>query len=176
MKKTLLLLSASMLMACTGNKTNESAPAEEETAVVETEEVAIDYDYELTPVDEYDLEEFYAAQEFVSQFITEPEVISEDWIMSHCSPAVIQRLRDDNPYEGDGLAVWELLGDVFESENINAEAEVVAFGYGMLRGKPVYTVEEMYDKEDDTAFATLYFGLERQGEDFRITFFDFRVN
>ena len=174
MKKTFLLLSASLLVACAGNKTNESAPAAEEPEVVEAEESDIDYAYELTPVEDYDREEFYMAQEFIAEII-DAQIVDEDWAKEHSTPAVIQRLTDDNPYDCGGLALWELSGRVFGSEIINDEAEVVAFGYGMLRDQPVYTVEKMYDKEDDTAFVTLYYGLERQGDDFRITFFDYHI-
>lgn len=171
MKKVFLLGAMALLVACTGNKQNESATSAEADTAAETEEVVIEDSDELVPVDDLDAEEFAAAQEFIANLVNDLD-IDDEWIASHCSPAVIQRLKDDNPYEGDGLATWELKGLIFDSEEMNMEAQVVGFGYGLLHGTPVYSLEKMYQKDEVRAFATTYYGLERQGEDFCITYFD----
>lgn len=173
MKKVFFLFAVTTLFACGGNKPNETAEAQKSDSVAIATESASEDDYELQATENPEPEEFALAQEFLSEVINDLQV-NEEWVVAHCSESVCQRLKADNPYDGDGFAVWELQGRVFESEIQNDEAQVVGFGYGLLRGTPVYTVEKMYNSGDITLFATMYYGMERKGDDFIITFFDLK--
>lgn len=173
MKKVFYVLAASLLVSCSGSKSNESAATQDnaETVAVETTD---ENNYELEAIEAND-EEFAEAEEFISYVVNDMEWNDTEWIEAHCSASVIERLKEDNPYEGEGLAIWELKGELFESEEMNAAAEVTGFGYGMLHGIPVYYLEKMYRNGEERVFSTTYYGLERNNDDFRIIFFDYNV-
>lgn len=178
MKKTLAIVSVALLTACTGNKTNESANNTATDSIQIEEVVAEDTQVaELTPIENCDWEAIAVAREFLST-LHSPEfnatLLEEDWLKSHCSPQVLQKLRDDNTYEGDGYAAWELAGNIM-SEEENANSEVIAVGYGSLNGIAVHEVVKQYtDGMGNRSEATFYYGLEPKGEeDQMITYFSF---
>lgn len=173
MKKIFYVLAASLLVSCSGNKHNESAETQDNTDTV-VNEATDENNYELEAA-EVDAEEFAEAQEFIKYIVDDMEWDETEWIETHCSASVIERLKADNPYDGEGLALWELKAEHFESEEMNASAEVTGFGYGKLHGVPVYYLEKMYSNGKDRVFSTTFYGLERNGDDFRITFFDFNA-
>lgn len=185
MKKNFIFLcSAMMLCACGGSKTQDNAS--EEQTVTEAEATANDASQELRwgfvsvdddhlgSIDGCDREEFYMAQEFLGDVVMTDEVdetFTEEWITAHCTPEVKQFLREKYAYDGEGYAKWLMEGR-FDGEG-EYEIEVLGFGYGERHGKPVYNVEMHFSFEGMESFVrTLYFGLQRQGDDFVITSFE----
>lgn len=177
-----------MLFSCSGNKnqgnTAESSSAETVEDVITDEQsqdllwgcVSIDND-QLDAIADVDREEFYQAQEFLMEVLNPGEDVdtfSEEWITAHCSPEVKQFLRDQYDFDGEGYAKWLMEGR-FAGEG-EYETEVLGFGFGERHGKPVYSIEKRYSFEGMESFVrNLYFGLQRNGEDFIITSFEMNL-
>lgn len=177
-----------MLFSCSGNKnqgnTTETSSAETVEDVITDEQseellwgcVSIDND-QLDAIAEVDREEFYQAQEFLMEVLNPGEDVdtfSEEWITAHCSPEVKQFLRDQYDFDGEGYAKWLMEGR-FAGES-EYETEVLGFGFGERHGKPVYSIEKRYSFEGMESFVrNLYFGLQRNGEDFIITSFEMNL-
>lgn len=177
-----------MLFSCSGNKnqgnTTETSSAETVEDVIADEQseellwgcVSIDND-QLDAIADVDREEFYQAQEFLMEVLNPGEDVdtfSEEWITAHCSPEVKQFLRDQYDFDGEGYAKWLMEGR-FAGES-EYETEVLGFGFGERHGKPVYSIEKRYSFEGMESFVrNLYFGLQRNGEDFIITSFEMNL-
>lgn len=177
-----------MLFSCSGNKnqgnTTETSSAETVEDVMpdgQSEEllwgcVSIDND-QLDAIADVDREEFYQAQEFLMEVLNPGEYVdtfSEEWITAHCSPEVKQFLRDQYDFDGEGYAKWLMEGR-FPGEG-EYETEVLGFGFGERHGKPVYSIEKRYSFEGMESFVrNLFFGLQRNGEDFIITSFEMNL-
>lgn len=177
-----------MLFSCSGNKnqgnTTETSSAETVEDVITDEHgeellwgcVSIDND-QLGAIADVDREEFYQAQEFLMEVLNPGEDVdtfSEEWITAHCSPEVKQFLRDQYDFDGEGYAKWLMEGR-FAGEG-EYETEVLGFGFGERHGKPVYSIEKRYSFEGMESFVrNLYFGLQRNGEDFIITSFEMNL-
>lgn len=181
-KNFILLMSVMMLCACGGSKTQGGASEEasaEASANGSVESgvsfITIDND-QLEAVDGVDREEFYQAQEFLMEVLdsgSEVDTYSPEWITAHCSADVQQLLRDEYDYEGEGYGKWLMEGR-FAGEDV-PENEVTGFGYGKRNGKLVYSVEKRYAMAGESFVRTLYFGLERKGDDFVITSFEMNL-
>ncbi len=183
-------MSSTMLFACSGNKQQSSDATNTDNAVetrvtaeadAEKTEllwgyISIDNDH-LDPIENVDREEFYRAQEFLMDVVYYNENVdtySEEWITAHCTPEVKQFLRDKYDFDGEGYAKWLFEGE-FAGEG-EYDNQVVGFGYGLRRGKPVYSVEKQYSFQEELQLTrTLYFGLQRNGEDFIITSFEINL-
>lgn len=187
-KHFILIMSAMILFSCSGNKnqgnTTETSSAETVEDVItdaQSEDllwgcVSIDND-QLDAIVDVDREEFYLAQEFLMEVLNPEEDVdtfSEEWITAHCSPEVKQFLRDQYDFDGEGYAKWLMEGR-FAGEG-EYETEVTGFGYGDRNGKPVYAIEKRYSFEGMESFVrNLYFGLQRNGDDFIISSFEMNL-
>ena len=177
-----------ILFSCSGNKnqgnTTETSSAETVEDVItdaQSEDllwgcVSIDND-QLDAIADVDREEFYLAQEFLMEVLNPGEDVdtfSEEWITAHCSPEVKQFLRDQYEFDGEGYAKWLMEGR-FAGEG-EYETEVTGFGYGDRNGKPEYAIEKRYSFEGMESFVrNLYFGLQRNGDDFIISSFEMNL-
>lgn len=193
-KYFILFLSTIMLCACGGKKTQDNAN-EESIADTDINADALNGDEgdsagqvlicgcasvgddQLEAIEDISREEFYMAQEFLMEVLYPGEGVdtySEEWITAHCTPEIKQFLRDQYDYDGEGYAKWLMEGD-FAGEG-EYETEVIGFGYGERHGKPVYAIEKKYSFEGMEGFVrNLYFGLQRNGEDFVISSFEMNL-
>lgn len=179
----MVMASAMLLTACGGNKTQGEQAADqvaeaEATSNAEGQEllwgfVSVD-DEQLDRIEECDREEFSLAQEFLMEVVKpgeEVDTYSEEWITAHCTAEVKQFLREQYDFDGEGYAKWLMEGR-FAGEG-EYDIEVTGFGYGQRHGKPVYAIEMRFAFEGMDSFVrTLYFGLQRQGDDFVIASFE----
>lgn len=193
-KYFILIMSAMMLYACGGNKTQNNASGEsatetlaeatsDETTVTADEGQTLLWgfvsigDDKLDAIGECDREEFYMAQEFLMEVLSPGEnvdVNSEEWITAHCTAEMKQFLRNQYDYDGEGYATWLMEGR-FAGEG-EYDTEVTGFGYGLRRGKPVYAIDKRYAFDGETRFVrNLYFGLQRKGDGFIITSFEINL-
>lgn len=187
-KNFILMMSALMIASCGGNK-QQADVAGTETAVeatevqADSEEPALMWGYvsvgndQLGELEVKDREVFSQAQEFLMEVLCpgeEVDTYAEEWITAHCSPEIKQFLKDQYDFEGEGYAKWLFEGR-FAGE-AEYDTEVVGFGYGERRGKPVYAIEQRYTfGEEEPMTRNLYFGLEQKGDDFVITSFEINL-
>lgn len=174
-----LLTSLVIMAACTSGKQPDASTAAADSLVVVDDAgdlYANADDATLTAIDDVDWDAIYPAREFLSDLYggDQSETIHDrTWLESHCSAEVLQYLKDNYDYEGDGYAAWLLAGDVSGSEELDCDARVIAIGYGMYKGHPVHAVTREYGSGASRMTCVFYFGLEPKGdEDYTITYFD----
>ncbi|MBR5018411.1 MAG: hypothetical protein IKX53_02100 [Bacteroidales bacterium] len=103
----IFLCAGSLLVSC--KKTNTDNGAATETA---TETVTVD-DSTLARVPAHNntAEEDALIMDFIKEMYENSLFVENEFLESHCTPNLLQQLKDDYDYEGEGYANWDFRSD-----------------------------------------------------------------
>ncbi|MBR5101187.1 MAG: hypothetical protein IKX34_07820 [Bacteroidales bacterium] len=107
MKKVIYLLimlfcAASLLVSCKKTNTTETVT---ETVTVDDPALA------RVPAHNNTAEEDALIMDFIKEMYENSLFIENEFLESHCTPNLLQQLKDDYDYEGEGYANWDFRSD-----------------------------------------------------------------
>ena len=103
MKSLLTVLAVSSLLACatscnSGNSAKTQTESEETTEEQKVEEAPA--------VEEDEAEDEAKIRDFINNMYEQELYSEEDFLKTHCSKALLQYLKDQYDYDGEGYAFW----------------------------------------------------------------------